>query len=273
MCVRANVWFFHAPVGCADCAQGESPSPTLCRRAALPLRIAWFRAVTRLGALAVFWLSYQGSRIPLKQGETIVGRSPHCTVVISNRRISRQHCSLTLEHDTLRVSDLGSSNGTWVNGAPVTEATRLNAGDLLELGEERLEVLDADPRAPREVRDTQRDLPTYLRDLSDADDDTEQTTITGAQASTVALIESLVANGSGASSPLRHFAKVQRAIETYLKSCGRTPPTSAKLELERLRRSIEATARLDGGSEASLWRARVLSELSVPPRADARPRH
>lgn len=223
--------------------------------------------------MAVFWLSYLGSRIPLKQGETIVGRSPHCTVVIANRRISRQHCSLTLEHDRLHVSDLGSSNGTWVNGAPVTEATPLNPGDLLELGEERLEVLEMEPRRPREVRDTQRDLPIYLRELGDADDDTEQTTVTGAQASTIALIEALVANGSGASSPVQHFARVQRAIDTYLKAGGRTPPPNAKLELERLRRSIEATARLDGSSEASLWRARVLSELSVTPRADARPRH
>lgn len=222
--------------------------------------------------MAVLWLSYQGSRIPLKQGETIVGRSPHCAVVINNRRISRQHCSLTLEHDTLHVSDLGSSNGTWVNGAPVTEATRLNAGDLLELGEERLEVLDTEPRRPREARDTERDLPIYPRELSDADDDTEQTTITGLHASAVALIESLVANGSGASSPVKHFGKVQRAIESYLKVGGRTPAPSAKLEFERLRRSIEATARLDGSPEASVWRARVLSELSLTVPADSRPR-
>jgi hypothetical protein len=73
--------------------------------------------------------------------------------------------------------------------------------------------------------------------------------------------------------PVQHFAKVQRAIDTYLKAGGRTPPPSAKLELERLRRSIEATARLDGGYEASLWRTRVLSELSTSPRADSRPRH
>ncbi len=171
------------------------------------------------------------------------------------------------------MSDLGSSNGTWVNGAPVTEATPLNPGDLLELGEERLEVLDTEPRRPREVRDTQRDLPLYLRELGDADDDTEQTTITGAQASTVALIEALVANGSGASSPVQHFAKVQRAIETYLKAGGRTPPPSARLELERLRRSIEATARLDASAEAALWRTRVLSELVPSPPADARQRH
>jgi len=226
----------------------------------------------RLGALTVHWLSYQGSRIPLRQGETIVGRSPHCAVVINNRRISRQHCSLTLQDGVLYVSDLGSSNGTWVNGAPVTEATRLRAGDLLELGEERLEVLDAEPTHPREARDTQRDLPIYLRELGDADDDTEQTTLTGSHASSVALIESLVANGSGAKSPVQHFVKVKSAIETYLRAGHRPATASARLELERLRRSIEATARLDSSSEASHWRACVLSELSRGARSDARPR-
>lgn len=221
--------------------------------------------------MAILWLGYQGSRIPLKQGENIVGRSPHCAVVISNRRISRQHCSLTLEHGILHVSDLGSSNGTWVNGAPVTQATRLNPGDLLELGEERLEVLDAEPKRPREV-DTERDLPIYRQELSDADDDTEQTTMTGVQPSSIALIESLVANGSSATLPVKHFAIVRGAVETYLRAVRQAPVARAKLELERLRRSIEATARLDGSSEASLWRARMLSELSSTARADARPR-
>lgn len=223
--------------------------------------------------MEIFWLNYQGSRIALKQGETIVGRSPHCAVVINNRRVSRQHCSLRLAGDVLEVSDLGSSNGTWVNGAPVTEATKLSAGDLLELGEERLEVLENGPKPPRQVHDTERDLPLYLRELSDADDDTEQTTITGAQASSVALIESLVANGSGTSSPVKHFNRVQRAVESYLKGGARRPTPGAGLEFERLRRSIEATARLDGSSEASLWRARVLSELALGAVADSRPRH
>jgi pSer/pThr/pTyr-binding forkhead associated (FHA) protein len=219
--------------------------------------------------LEIFWLNYQGSRIPLQQGETVVGRSPHCAVVINNRRVSRQHCSLRLAGDVLEVSDLGSSNGTWVNGAPVTQPTRLSAGDLVELGEERLEVLDAGPKLPRQVHDTERDLPLYLRELSDESEDTEQTTITGSQASSVALIESLVANGSGAPSPGKHFNRVQRAVETYLKGGERRPAPRARLELERLRRSIEATARLDGSSEASLWRTRVLSELSL----ESRPRN
>lgn len=221
--------------------------------------------------MAIFWLSYHGSRIPLKEGENIVGRSPHCAVVINNRRISRQHCALRVEGNVLHVSDLGSSNGTWVNGAPVTDAARLSAGDLLELGEERLEVLDEAPRRTRPVHDTERDLPIYLRGLSDAtDEDTEQTTITGAQTASVALIESLVANGSGAPSPVKHFNKVQRAVENYLKGGPRVPKGSAnanaKLELERLRRSIEATARLDASTEASLWRARALKTLAELPR-------
>jgi len=221
--------------------------------------------------LAIFWLSYHGSRIPLTEGENVVGRSPHCAVVINNRRISRQHCSLRLEGSILHVSDLGSSNGTWVNGAPVTEATKLSAGDLLELGEERLELLDDAPKRTRQVHDTERDLPIYLRELSDAtDDDTEQTTITGAQAASVALIESLVANGSATTSPLKHFNRVQRAVENYLKGGPRLPKGSAnasvKFELERLRRSIEATTRLDASSEASLWRARALQTLAERPR-------
>ena len=91
-----------------------------------------------------------------------------------------------------------------------------------------------------------------------------------ALAASVALIESLVANGSGATSPRKHFNKVQRAVENYLKGGPRVPKgspnASARFEIERLRRSIEATTRLDASTEASLWRARALQTLAELPR-------
>jgi len=206
----------------------------------------------------VYWLKYQGSRIALSQGETVVGRSPYCSVVVNSRRVSRQHCVLNLSRDLLTVTDLGSSNGTWVNGQAVTKPTRIFSGDLVELVDEALEVLDGSPKVARDARDTQKDLPMYQRD---ADEDADQTTITQAQTASVALIEALVANGSGARAPNQHFRKVRRAVEKYLKGDGRVRSSSGRLELQRLQRSIEATARLDGSPEATAWRHRILAQL------------
>lgn len=219
--------------------------------------------------MAIFWLRYQGSRVALRQGETVVGRSPYCSFVINSRRVSRQHCALRVDGNKLYVTDLGSSNGTWLNGEPVTGDRLVQPGDLIELGEEGIEVLGADAPRPRDGQETQKDLPIYLRDY---DDDAEQTTVTGTQTSSVALIESLVANGSSAASPVNHFGKVQRAVEKYLSGGHRIQSSNGKLEIERLRRSVEATAHLDGSSEAADWRSRVLSQLVSKPGSDQRQR-
>lgn len=199
----------------------------------------------------------------------MVGRSPYCSIVINSRRVSRQHCALRVDGDKLYVTDLGSSNGTWLNGEPVTGDKQVQPGDLIELGEEPLEVMGAEPRPPRDGQDTQRDLPIYLRDF---DDDPEQTTVTSAQTSSVALIESLVANGTSASSPVNYFGKVRRAVEKYLSGGNRIQSSAPKVELERLRRSVEATAHLDGSAEAADWRNRVLSQLTNSSGSDERPR-
>jgi pSer/pThr/pTyr-binding forkhead associated (FHA) protein len=71
--------------------------------------------------------------VPIKRARTIVGRKPECNIRIPVSSISREHCEVTLQGDTLSVRDLGSSNGTYVNRERVQQAT-LKAGDLLAVG-------------------------------------------------------------------------------------------------------------------------------------------
>jgi predicted component of type VI protein secretion system len=184
--------------------------------------------------------------------------------------VSRQHCALSLRDDTLTVSDLGSANGTWVNGEPATSATILREGDLIEVGDESIEVLSSALTKPRDAQATEKDLPLYH---AEADDEVEATTVTQAQTSSVALIESLVANASSALSPNTHFGRVRQAVENYVKGTHRVQPTHGALERQRLMRSIEATQRLDGSAEATEWRHRMLAELSEQPAAKSQPRH
>jgi len=78
-----------------------------------------------------------GSRVFLPEGETIVGRSGSCTVVLDVESISRRHCSLLVSGDEVRILDLGSTNGTWLNGRRLQakEPTSIEVGDRLEVGE------------------------------------------------------------------------------------------------------------------------------------------
>jgi pSer/pThr/pTyr-binding forkhead associated (FHA) protein len=64
---------------------------------------------------------------------TVIGRREDCDFRIPLGEISRKHCRLIKDGDTLRAEDLGSSNGTYVNGERVQEA-QLSPGDSLKVG-------------------------------------------------------------------------------------------------------------------------------------------
>jgi len=66
-------------------------------------------------------------------GELILGRAPDCQVVLKDFGISRQHAKLVADPGGVRIMDMGSKNGTKVNGALVTEAP-LRDGDKFSLG-------------------------------------------------------------------------------------------------------------------------------------------
>lgn len=64
-----------------------------------------------------------------------VGRTAPADIVISHRSVSREHCIIGLANDELLVSDLNSTNGTYVDDVRVARATILPVGSVLRLGE------------------------------------------------------------------------------------------------------------------------------------------
>jgi serine/threonine protein kinase len=74
-----------------------------------------------------------GKQVRLFSPVTVIGRSPECDLVIKVSEISKRHCRILLTPDQAVVEDLGSSNGTLVNGEPVSRA-QLHDGDELDLG-------------------------------------------------------------------------------------------------------------------------------------------
>ncbi len=73
-----------------------------------------------------------GLRVPL-DAEVVLGRDPECPVRLPAGDVSRRHARIWPEGDGHLVADLGSTNGTWVNGREV-ERTRLRAGDRIRVG-------------------------------------------------------------------------------------------------------------------------------------------
>jgi hypothetical protein len=74
-----------------------------------------------------------GSVLPL-ESRTLVGRSPEADIRLSGLSVSKRHCEFVIEGSGVLVSDLGSRNGTCVNGRPVQKAT-LSHGDIVLVGD------------------------------------------------------------------------------------------------------------------------------------------
>ena len=83
-------------------------------------------------------------RIPVGAVKTI-GRSAGAEFIVDAALVSRLHCQLTATRDTVRVKDLDSTNGTFVNGARVKTA-ELHDGDTLSVGRVDLFVSRSEAR-------------------------------------------------------------------------------------------------------------------------------
>ena len=77
---------------------------------------------------------FQGMTFPLPGGEVSIGRDPANHLCISDKSLSRRHCLITGMGEQFAVRDLGSRNGTLLNGVPV-EAQPLRHGDQISVGE------------------------------------------------------------------------------------------------------------------------------------------
>jgi len=83
--------------------------------------------------LVMFRPSGQRKDFPLAGPVTVIGRGEDCDLRVPLLSVSRRHCELRVQGQTLKLKDLASSNGTYVNSSRVTEAD-LRAGDRLAVG-------------------------------------------------------------------------------------------------------------------------------------------
>jgi pSer/pThr/pTyr-binding forkhead associated (FHA) protein len=81
-----------------------------------------------------------GQSVDVDDGTTL-GRAARADVVVADPSVSAEHARVTRVGRAWVVTDLGSTNGTRVNEAPVSGKTSLANGDVLEIGRVRLQVV------------------------------------------------------------------------------------------------------------------------------------
>lgn len=105
-----------------------------------------------------------GSEFLLEKPELFLGRDPGNDLVITDPEVSRRHARLVLNGPQFAIEDLGSTNGTFVQGTQIHGLTTLNPGDIIAIGERvvllyDVTVFDPDatmavPRAVEEIPET-----------------------------------------------------------------------------------------------------------------------
>jgi hypothetical protein len=106
----------------------------------------------------IFSLVWNDKVLPLLDGEHVAGRGDECELVIDAVTVSRRHARIAVHAGSASIEDLGSTNGTSVNGTPISTSTTLIDGSLIALGTAQLIVRKRDPsKETVKVSDGERD--------------------------------------------------------------------------------------------------------------------
>ncbi|MCE9632458.1 MAG: FHA domain-containing protein [Planctomycetia bacterium] len=157
-----------------------------------------------------------GRSIAIKRNTLLIGRAEQCDVRPLSEEVSRRHCSVTVGPTEVWVEDLGSRNGTFVNGKKITERTKVADGDMIRVGSLELKVLctlAAPAKSGSEddvsrwlmpdenaagLSDTTRSLPRGTPDASTADADASNIHAdAGRQAAADSTLEGSFVSGIG----------------------------------------------------------------------------
>ncbi len=91
------------------------------------------------------WIQRDGhDTLELSGMRLSVGRDPKCEIVIASPRVSREHAAILVDADTVLITDLNSSNGTFFNGERIMKHT-VNDGDVVQFGNEKVTFRFTDP--------------------------------------------------------------------------------------------------------------------------------
>ncbi|HEY1335114.1 MAG TPA: FHA domain-containing protein [Myxococcaceae bacterium] len=98
---------------------------------------------------------YQGGEFPLKMSRQVtIGRSSELDMVLVEDMVSRKHAKITVGPGKVLIEDLGSTNGTFVNGEKIRQA-RLKEGDRILIGTSILKLVQREAGAQAELSDAE----------------------------------------------------------------------------------------------------------------------
>ena len=208
------------------------------------------------------WTDATGSHA-LELGETrTAGSAVHCELVVADKAVSRLHFELDPQPDGLWVRDLGSRNGTYVNGVKVTEA-RVPAGSVIRVGTTDMTVAYGNPEPPPDPVPAEPAIFGGLEAWSHSMREVFATLSTLAKTESSIIIEGEAGTGKKALARAIHDASSRAGSPFVVVECAGLPDQSQVAETleEALSNAEGGTLVLDAPAELPLA---VQRELTPP---------
>ena len=76
----------------------------------------------------------EGAVITINKPQFVIGRLPECNLRIESKALSRRHAQINIYDGAVTIKDLGSTNGTFIDGKKITEEVELKNGQTLRVG-------------------------------------------------------------------------------------------------------------------------------------------
>ena len=108
--------------------------------------------------------------IPLEEGVRILGRGSSCDIQVNSASISTRHLLINVGQGDVTIKDLHSSNGTFLNGKPIYEESRLTSADIVAVGQAFLRIADEMPVQQLPARQSIQAAETHQETASEPED-------------------------------------------------------------------------------------------------------
>lgn len=187
----------------------------------------------------------------------MIGRSPYCSIVLSNSRASRQHCAITWDETGLSLADLGSSNGTYLNGTRLAALAKLQAGDVLSVGTDMLEVIEVKRKASDGITRTEQGPVSSVEAY-----DFDEAQSTKRQEMTLDVIEAIASSASEDGLSNRIAASVRGAVDLFLNGLLESGRRLSSSEAARLAAVAELVGARDPSGGHMEWKHRTIERIA-----------
>lgn len=193
-------------------------------------------------------LRFGDHEVELAEGETLIGRSPKCEIVLDDPLVSRTHARLVVNRGAVTVEDLKSANGVLVNGEALMRARVLQSGDRVVIGQQSFQLVvgakGSDSPGGSERR-TARTL-SNLRDFSITETERSEATRKGDALELLGgVADKVLALGRG--------DEAERILSSYLRNLLQNARVGGELELSVAEKAATYAVRIAEVTGKGTW--------------------